>query len=208
MKHRNLSLFAKMSAGTLVFASFLLGAGCASTNKTMNTQADGTPHSGTSATERFDSAAVSNQAALEVKASHFVEIEFKPGSSELSTASRTAIKNTLAEASKAGSIDEVKILAWSDEEYPSKQQGALPAPAKRLADQRSDKVSDYVNSLKYKVDVDRYNMAERPNVLQRWMKTPDARLKNAMLRAGLPTNTDDRQYPSKASKAVILVTVD
>lgn len=190
-----------------VAVSLLITAGCAGAQTTAQ------PGSGTmrpTDAEIAASTAVNNQAALAAEASFFTEIEFKPGSTELTEASRRAIQNVLAESSKLGAIDDVKILAWSDEEMPAPERRQnLPQAARNLADRRGEVIADYIDTLSFRIDdVDTYNMAKRSNFLQRWMKTDDARFKSAMLRAGLPTAADARQYPSKASKAVILVTLE
>lgn len=188
-----------------MLVSMMITAGCAT-----STRADSSPGKMVpTKAEAAASTAVNNQAALAAEASFFTEIEFKPGSTDLTEASRKAIQNVLSESAKVGEIDDVKILAWSDEELPSEKRKTLPQAARNLAEKRGDVISDYIDTLSFKVDdVDTYNMAKRSNFLQRWMKTDDARFKSAMLKAGLPTVTDDRQYPSKASKAVILVTLD
>ncbi|MBX3016913.1 MAG: hypothetical protein KF767_03410 [Bdellovibrionaceae bacterium] len=189
-----------------VVVTLFITAGCASA-KTTAQQPSGKMRP--TDAELAASNAVNNQAALAAEASFFTEVQFKTGSSELTEASRRAIQNVLTESAKVGKIDDVKILAWSDEELPSAQRKTLPQAARNLADQRGDAIANYIDTLSFKMDdVDTYNMAKRSNFLQRWAKTEDARFKTAMLKAGLPTVTDDRQYPSKASKAVILVTLE
>jgi len=158
--------------------------------------------------ETAASNAINREAAKEAEASHFTEVEFKPGSSTLTEASRRSITNLLEKARTGGQLDEVSVLAWADEEYPSSAQKNLPDPQRKLADRRAESVKKYIDGLKYDVDVDSYNMAERPGKVSEWAATKDARFKKTMADAGLPTTEDQRQFPSKASKAVILVGIE
>lgn len=151
---------------------------------------------------------VTNQAAKEVKAHDFVEITFEPGSSTLTESSRTAINDLLAQAGRSGKIDEVMVLSWADEEYPSEASKKLSKSQRDLAARRNTAVEKQVKANDDDLDVDSYNMAKRPNVVSKWLNTNDAKLKKSLVAAGLPTNTDDPQYPSKASHAVVLVKVE
>lgn len=154
--------------------------------------------------EEQDSIAISNEAAKEVDASYFVEIAFAPGSSHLTESSQTAIENLMNQAKQGGSLAEVKILAWADNELPSAQRKTLSESQRRLADRRAKVVESYVKRFT-KVDIDRHNMAMQPNVVAKWFDSSDARLKRTLVAAGLPTTADDPQYPSKASHSLIMV---
>lgn len=158
--------------------------------------------------ETAASNSINREAAKEAGASFFTEVEFKPGSSTLTEGSQRSISNVLQRARAEGKLDEVSVLAWADEEYPSQAQKNLPDPQRKLADRRNEAVEKYIDSLKYGVDVDTYNMAERPGQIGQWVATKDARFKKTMADAGLPTTADQRQFPSKASKAVILVGIE
>ncbi len=151
---------------------------------------------------------VNNAAASEVKAHSFVEITFAPGSANLTEQSRTALTSLLNQADQAGDIEEVMVLSWSDEEYPAGSKNKLSKAQRDLAEKRSEAVEKLIKSAKDDVDVDTYNMAKQPNVLSKWLNTKDAKLKKSLVAAGLPTNADDMQYPSKASHAVVLVKLE
>lgn len=151
--------------------------------------------------------AVTNEAARKEGAYNFVEVSFKPGTATLTSAAKQSLDAVLAQASSAGEIDEVMVLSWPDTEYPSQARKTLPRSQVDLAGSRNDSVRDYIEDVKKVDDVDAYNMAKRPGLFSRWFNTTDNRLKSTLAAAGLPTTADDPQYPSKASRSVILVKV-
>lgn len=157
--------------------------------------------------EDAESRAISNAAAIETEAHNFVEIEFSPGSAKLTDKARESLHRIIKQARKAGKIDEVITLAWADDDYPSKNLKELSKPQRDLADNRNTSIKHYMNSIK-KVDIDAYNMAERPNSISKWFNTDDNKMKKAFLSAGLPTTADSPEYASKASHAVILIKVE
>ncbi len=158
-------------------------------------------------TEEAEGQAITNSAALDAKAHDFVEIAFMPGSAALTNESKTYLTNLIAQANKAGKIDEVLVLSWADEEYPSTNVRKLSDGQRQLAEKRNETVKKYLTTNR-KMDVDVYNMAEQPNTFAKWFNTKDNKLKNSLVAAGLPTTADDPQYPSKASHAVVLVKVE
>lgn len=161
-----------------------------------------TARSNSSRTE--DDSKVSVEAAKEVRGKTYVEIEFMRDSAELNEDARSAIRSLVEQSRQLGKIDEVLVLSWADEEYPSDTMKKLSKGQVELAARRNEAIKDYVKMLT-SADVDRYNLAKQPNVFSKWFNTTDARLKNALLSAGLPTTASSPQYPSKASHSVIIV---
>lgn len=161
----------------------------------------------TSYTNESESQALSGSVARDVEAHSFVEITFEPGSANLTENSKKSLNSVMAQANRQGKIDEIMVMSWSDEEYPSDNIKRLPKPQRDLASRRNKAVEKYVKSIR-KVDVDLYNMAEQPGVLSKWFNTTDNKLKNSLIAAGLPTTADDPQYPSKASHSVVLVKIE
>jgi hypothetical protein len=185
------------------------------TTTTKTTNVGDTPDSFTSmynqgapaGTEQADNRMVSNAAANEVKAYNFVEVTFEAGSTSLTQSAKTALYQVLSQAKRAGKLDEAIVMSWSDEEFPSKNLKKLPKFQRDLADNRNKSVKDYIKSIQ-KIDVDQYNMATQPNAFSKWFNTTDAKLKNSLIAAGLPTTADNPQYPSKASHSLILIKVE
>jgi len=157
--------------------------------------------------EEADSRNISNAAAVEAKAHDFVEIQFIPGSSTLSDSAKASLDAVIEQSKKAGKIDEVIVMSWADEEFPSKSQKKLSKEQRTLAENRSKEVERYLRNTQ-SVEVEAYNMATQSNVFSRWFNTTDSRLKKSLMAAGLPTTSDVNQYPSKASHSVILVKVE
>lgn len=190
----------KFIIGSLALISL---AGCANTPERTTAPTAGRA----SQTEETDGRAISNAAALQMKAHNFVEVEFPAGSSNLSPSATSSLNAAIQQAQLRGPIEDVIVMSWADEEYPSKTQNKLSKEQRTLADRRNEAVKNHFRSLNG-VDVEAYNMAERPNTLSRWFNTSDTKLKNSLTAAGLPTTADENQYPSKASHAVILLKVD
>lgn len=169
--------------------------------------AAGVAASGPSASEKSDSRSVSNAAASQADAYNFVEISFEPGSTGLTESAKSSLRSVVEQAKSAGKLDEAIVMSWSDEEYPSKDVKKLPKNQRDLADNRNKAVKDFIKSVQ-KMDIDTYNMASQPNTISKWFNTPDARLKNSLSAAGLPTTADQQQYPSKASHSLVLIKVE
>lgn len=161
----------------------------------------------TSFTEKEEGIQVTSAAAKEVKAHNFVEIEFKQDSAVLTKHATSLLDAAVLQAKHRGEIDQVIVLSWSDEEYPSKKLNKLSKTQNTLAEKRNTVIKKYLASMN-SFDIDTYNMAERPNTLSKWFNTTDNKLKNSLMAAGLPTTGDELQYPSKASHSIILIKVD
>jgi hypothetical protein len=169
----------------------------------------GTPHRTNEANEILpDSTQVNNAAANEVKAHDFVEIAFDPGSATLTSSSRSSLNALLTQASASGKIDEILVMSWSDQEIPSVEAKRLTKADRDLATSRNKTIKEYLRTAREGIDVETFNMATQPNPLAKMFNTRDSRLKKSLLAAGLPTTADERQYPSKASHAVILVKIE
>jgi hypothetical protein len=148
-----------------------------------------------------------NSAAKEVSAHNFAEIEFQPGSADLTEGARESLRRAVEKADQSGKIDEVIVLSWSDQEYPSAQAKKLSQSEVNLAEKRNEAVEKEIKAIR-NVDVDAYNMAKRPNAFSRLLNTTDSQLKSSMVAAGLPTTSDTDQFPSKASRSVVLIKLE
>ncbi len=158
-------------------------------------------------TAQGNSNPVAQVVAQDSEAQDFVEIEFGLGSAALSDAAKVSLTKVVSQAKLAGKVDEVIVLSWSDLEYPSKNATTLPREQRNLAGERNRAIKSYLQSAR-DVDVDTYNMAEKPNTLSKWFDTSDNQLKRAFLKAGLPTTQDSPKLEGKASRSVILVKIE
>ena len=124
--------------------------------------------------------------AQQNQASYVGQIGFRRGSSDLTQSARATLDHILDEARRTGTIQNVKVISWADAEYPSADIKSLSAPQRQLADRRNQKIDAYVKALESDIQVDEYNMASRPNAVQRLLTTSDSRLKNSLEDAGIP----------------------
>lgn len=153
--------------------------------------------------EEAQGKAVTKAASKDAEASKYTEIQFNFGSSMLTEKSKDSLSNLMKNSNNA-EIDEVIVLSWSDVEYPSKSADKLSKLQLDLANRRNENVEAYVKALR-NVEINTYNMAEKPNTLSRLLDTNDSKLKNSFLSAGLTTTTDKSTYANKATHSVILV---
>ena len=85
-----------------------------------------------------------------------------------SDAAKTSLTDVVGKAKLAGKVDEVIVLSWSDLEYPAKNSATLPRDQRNLAGERNRAIKSYLQAARSGVDVDTYNMAEKPNTLSKW----------------------------------------
>lgn len=160
--------------------------------------------SDTKSYEEAKSRETTTETANVAQASNHVEIAFSEGSASLTDNAKDSLRSILNEAKREGNIDEVIVLSWADQNYPSKELNKLSKEQRELANQRNKNVKEYLKTMK-DVDVNSYNMAERPSAFSKLFNTADSELKNSMLEAGLSTTADKADYASKASHSVILI---
>lgn len=156
-------------------------------------------------------AAVSPEAkvvAQQNEASYVAEIGFEKGSAQLTPAAKTQLASILDRAKNAGKLDEVKVISWADAEYPSEAAKRLPKAQRDLADRRNTTIKNYLKNVASGVDVDEYNMAERPNSMERLLSTSDARIKRGLENAGIATTAHDLRFPENASKSMVMVILE
>lgn len=192
-------LFTKKSMSVLVL---LLTVACASKTKVKDADYNSSPRATNS--DETQTLTLENAAAKETKASFFVEIKFDKGSAKLSESAKKSLQAIINKGNEAGEIDDLIVLSWSDSEYPNKNISKLSDHQRKLAKKRNKSVERYADSIA-DLDVDTYNMAERPNSLTKWIKTKDQRIKNSLVEAGLDRDPDAKLFASKASSSVILV---
>lgn len=142
--------------------------------------------------------------------SDYTVIEFKKGSDQLTESSREAIRHLSAESARHDrAIDEVKVLAWADREYPADSTKATKRE-KELAERRAEEIKKYIkDDLRLSADVDNHNMAKRPGVFSELIQTDDYKIKTNFEETGAAPTTVTGQKKailgSKVSKAVIFV---
>ena len=90
---------------------------------------------------------VTNKVAREAEAQNYVEIGFNQGSATLTDNAKRSLNSIIKQARQEGKIDEVIVLSWSDEEYPSKNLKELPKSQRELAEKRNKNIEHYVKTM-------------------------------------------------------------
>ncbi|MGE0528989.1 MAG: hypothetical protein AB7G93_08775 [Bdellovibrionales bacterium] len=145
-----------------------------------------------------------SKAARVSNADVMTELVFEPKTSNLTASAERHLHDFLRRAQGSGRpVDEVKILAWADQNYPSNSKKDLGKEDRTLADNRALEVRGFVQTQMPGVDVDVVNMAERPHELEKVFNTDDARLKLALERAGL-LRPEKGPMPTRAGRVMVL----
>lgn len=155
-------------------------------------------------TTEQEAVAVTESAAEKIDAHSFVEIKFVKGSTALTESSKDSIRN-LVKLNKLdqNKLDQVIVLTWADQEYPSEEKEKLSPRQVNLAKKRAETISQFVKSFKKNITVETHSMAQQPSLVSEWLNTQDSKIKNTLVAAGLPTSADKMKFPSKASHALI-----
>lgn len=136
------------------------------------------------------------------------EITFDPGQVTLSDSSKSEIRDLIHDARAKGDVEDVKIAVWADREYPMKEKKASKEDV-ALAAKRGDALKEFIKKEMDIASVNTYNMTERPNALQQFLKTPEAKVKDTLeARGAAPKSNSETGIfgeNSKSSKAVIMV---
>lgn len=144
-----------------------------------------------------------------VAGTEYTTILFPEGRASLDTLSKENLKALANKAHKSKKeINEIRILAWADKEYPDKVTGKASSKDIELASKRAQKIKDYlVSDLKEMEDIDAYNMAKRPNLLSKLLQNDEYAVKEAFETAGATGEKlpDGSVSYTKASKAIVII---
>ncbi len=176
----------------------------ACSSQSQNTSSETHEQPRTTYTEEAETSSVTAAAAQVMNARDFIEIKFTPGSSQLSEFQEASVKNMI-DQDLDEKTNQLIVLSWADQEYPSKKKERLSFKNRNLAGARNESIMKYIRAQGSNVVIENHNMAERPNTLAQWFNTDDNKIKSALSAAGLPTTEDMLRFPSKASHSVILI---
>ncbi len=174
---------------------------CASSGGPANEDVTGKPR--VPYTTEQEAAAIPETTADKIDAHSFVEIKFNKNSTKLTQDSKNSIRNLMKlNKMDKNDLDQVIVLAWADQDYPSEKKDTLSPKQVDLAKRRTESISKFVKSIR-NVTVEMHSMAQQPSAVSEWLNTQDSKIKNSLVAAGLPTSADKMNYPSKASHALI-----
>lgn len=131
-------------------------------------------------------------------------VSFDKGTAALTDSEKGDLSSAISDARSKGKIQEIKVLAWADREYPQNGEKAAKQDVS-LAENRADVIKNY---LKKELDVSKvtvYNMAKRPNTIQELFKTSDDRVKQALEANGAIQTSGKTDGSSQASSALVMV---
>ncbi len=144
-----------------------------------------------------------------VSGTYYTTIIFTKGKSSLTQKSKDHLKELAALAHKDGKpIEDIKILAWADKEYPDKTKSNAATRDIILASERAQKIKSYLEEdLKELEDIDAYNMARRPNLIAKLLRNEEYDVKKAFEQSGTTASRLDDGSVSytKASKALVII---
>lgn len=139
-------------------------------------------------------------AGSEVGAAKIAEFRFAKGSTALS---REAMERISRSFSKAGSLSEVKILAWPDRESTSVEGESLPEADQRLAAERIESIGRAIANRTKGMKVRTHNMAASAGALDRILQTSEFRVKDSLQSSGIASEQKDGV--SMAGKALVML---
>ena len=165
-------------------------------------------HNAATNTAHKEDLSKTSQAVARTNGEYFTVLKFEKGTKRLSEASKRDLKAFVASAQKDGrEIDDIKILAWADQEYPATGT-KLSDHDITMAKERSKAIEKYLkDDLKTDGNYASYNMAKRPNRVSEFFHADDYKTKRIFEKSGAaPSGTELSAFMnSKASKAVIMV---
>lgn len=153
------------------------------------------------------STAVSNEAkkiAAQENATYVTEVSFNKDSARLDEFSREKLNDIVMKAKSSGKIDDIKVISWSDKEYPSKN-GKLSKHQDQLAERRAEGIKKHLKDADSSLSVDTFNMAERPNALSKLFKTENSKIKRSLETAGITSSENGEEVSPKAGKSMVMV---
>lgn len=142
--------------------------------------------------------------ANEQESNFVTEIEFNRQKANISGKDRDQLKELHNKALKKGDIEEIKVISWGDQEYPSVHEKKLSEEQEKLVEKRNTTLKNYLKTIENEAEVETISMASRPSTLDKWLSSDDARIKKSLETAGIPNTDTTVKVPGKASKSIVI----
>ncbi len=142
--------------------------------------------------------------ANEQESNLVTEIKFDRQKANISGKAREQLKDLHRKASKKGKIEEIKVISWGDQEYPSVHEKKLSEVQVKLVEERNATLENYLKTIEMDAEIETISMAERPSTLAKWFSSDDARIKKSLETAGIPNTDTTVKVPGKASKSIVI----
>ncbi|MEZ0391507.1 MAG: hypothetical protein ACAH59_04780 [Pseudobdellovibrionaceae bacterium] len=147
------------------------------------------------------------QVAAEQEAAFVTEISFAKGSSTLGKEAKSKLSKLFDKVSEGQDIQSAKVITWADENYPSDSKKSLSQSQQDLVKKRNDAIKDFISKEDKDLDLDFFNMAERPGSASEFFGLPDARIKKSLEDAGIPTTDDQGKGKNRISKSMVMLVI-
>lgn len=143
-----------------------------------------------------------------VMGTHYTTLTFNKGESSLSKKDKKLLESLDKKARKFKKpINEIRILAWSDKEYPGPENRHSYYDI-QLASERAKEIKSYLEEeLKETEDIDSYNMARRPDFVSKLLRDDEYIVKEAFEQSGTTASKlpDGSTSFTKTSKALVII---
>ncbi len=145
-------------------------------------------------------------AAARNNASFVSTVQFERGSKAVPATSSERLRELVMNAKASGKIEEIRVAVWADETYPSTSKKRLSSEQRKLAKERAANIEDFLKEDLDVDDVETFNMAERPNMVENFFNTSDAKVKRALESSGMTANAD--VLADSTSKATVMIIME
>lgn len=145
------------------------------------------------------------QAATESGAHVISRLEFDKGRTALTPEAQRELDEMVEQAREMGKVERITVAVWSDMEYPTDKR-KLTQSQLNIAEKRGDEVEDYLEKHFDIGNVRVHNMAKQPGAIAQIFNTPDAKLKQRLVSAGI--TPEDGSGAGRASTALVMVEVE
>lgn len=151
---------------------------------------------------------VAEEKSPSVIGTHYTTVVFLKGQKSLSSSDKKNLTDLASKAHESDKrIDEIRILAWPDKEYPDPKTQPSTSDI-QLASERAQEIRNYLeDELKETGDIDSFNMARRPDFLSKLLKDDEFKVKEAFQESGATASKlpDGSVSYTKASKALVII---
>lgn len=128
--------------------------------------------------------------------SNFVsEFKFKRGQTKLTLANQKTINKVFKRAENKGEIEEVQVVTWADEKFPTQKQKDLSESQQNLVNKRNASIKKHLKKLNHKLEVKTISMAKRADALDRFTASDEAKIKEGL---------DQQDAPDKVSESMVI----
>jgi hypothetical protein len=149
-----------------------------------------------------------SEVAADSDASYYTEINYEKGSARLEQKDYKAISDLIQKSMREGKIDEIKVITFADKPYPNSVRKRLSSEQRKIADSRNEQINQFLKDTYPSLEVNTYNMASRPGVMQELFKTSDAMTKKSYEEAGMASiHSPEKGAPELISKSIVMSVV-